>query len=124
MKAGDMTDGIFLMHIVDALRETMEFTAGVDLEKFLDTRLLIRAVTSSFEIAGEATKNLTKEFRDAHPEVKWRDMAGFRDVLIHGYFGIDEAQLWKGAKEFAPDAIAKIEQMPEYQRAKAENEAC
>ena len=121
MKAGDMTDGIFLMHIVDALRETMEFTAGIDMDKFLDTRLLIRAVTSSFEIAGEATKNLTKEFRDAHPEVKWRDMAGFRDVLIHGYFGIDEAQLWKGAKEFAPDAIAKIEQMVEYQRAKAES---
>ena len=39
------------------------------------------------------------------------------------YFGIDEAQLWKGAKEFAPDAIAKIEQMVEYQRAKAEDEA-
>ena len=123
MKAGDMTDGIFLMHIVDALRETIEFTADVDMDKFLDTSLLIRAVMASFEIAGEATKNLTKEFRDAHPEVKWRDMAGFRDVLIHGYFGIDEAQLWKGAKEFAPDAIAKIEQMPEYQRAKAENEA-
>ena len=123
MRAGDMTDGIFLIHIVDALRETMEFTAGVDMEKFLDTRLLVRAVTSSFEIAGEATKNLTKEFRDAHPEVKWRDMAGFRDVLIHGYFGIDEAQLWKGAKEFAPDAIAKIEQMVEYQRAKAEDAA-
>ena len=123
MKAGSMTDGIFLMHIVEALRETMEFTAGIDLEKFLDTKLLVRAVTSSFEIAGEATKNLTKEFRDAHPEVKWRDMAGFRDVLIHGYFGIDEAQLWKGAKEFAPDAIDKIEQMSEYQRAKAEDEA-
>ena len=123
MKAGSMTDGIFLMHIVEALRETMEFTAGIDLEKFLDTKLLIRAVTSSFEIAGEATKNLTKEFRDAHPEVKWRDMAGFRDVLIHGYFGIDEAQLWKGAKDFAPDAIDKIEQMSEYQRAKAEDEA-
>ena len=58
------------------------------------------------------------EFRDAHPEVKWRDMAGFRDVLIHGYFGIDETQLWKGAKDFAPGAIAKIEKMPEYQRAR------
>ena len=123
MKAGDMTDGIFLMHIVDALRETVEFTDGIEMEEFLDSRLLIRAVTSSFEIAGEATKNLSMEFRTAHPEVKWRDMAGFRDVLIHGYFGIDEAQLWKGAKEFAPDAIVRIEQMAEYKRAKAEEES-
>jgi len=117
MKAGDMTDGIFLIHIVDALQETIDFTAGLELEKFLDSTLVIRAVTSSFEIAGEATKNLTMEFRAAHPEVAWRDMAGFRDVLIHGYFGIDETQLWKGAKEFAPATIAKIKAMAEYQEA-------
>ena len=121
MRSGDMTDGIFLMHIVDALKETIEFTSGVEMAAFLGSKLLVRAVTSSFEIAGEATKNLTMEFRDAHPEVKWREMAGFRDVLIHGYFGIDETQLWKGAKEFAPDAIAKIERMSEYQRARAED---
>ena len=121
MKMGGMTDGIFLMHIVDALKETIEFTDGVEMTEFLDSKLLVRAVMSSFEIAGEATKNLTMEFRDAHPEVKWREMAGFRDVLIHGYFGIDETQLWKGAKEFAPDAIAHIEKMPEYLRARKED---
>ena len=113
-----MTDGIFLIHIVDALQETITFTEDVRCEEFLQSKLLIRAVTSSFEIAGEATKNLTKEFRDAHPDVKWRDMAGFRDVLIHGYFGIDEYQLWKGAKEFAPEAISKIKEMIEYQEAR------
>ena len=118
MKVGDMTDGIFLIHIVDALQETIDFTCGQSLESFLGSTLLIRAVTSSFEIAGEATKNLSREFRDAHPEVGWRDMAGFRDVLIHGYFGLDETQLWKGAKEFAPDAIAKIKAMAEYQEAR------
>ena len=115
MKAGDMTDGIFLIHIVDALQETITFTEDVECDAFLESKLLIRAVTSSFEIAGEATKNLTREFREAHPEVRWRDMAGFRDVFIHGYFGIDEYQLWKGAKEFAPEAIAKITAMKEYQ---------
>ena len=118
MKAGDMTDGVFLIHIVAALQETVDFTAGLSMEKFLGSTLLIRAVTSSFEIAGEATKNLTQELRNAHPEVEWRDMAGFRDVLIHGYFGIDETQLWKGAKEFAPSTIAKIKAMAEYQEAK------
>ncbi len=122
MKTGDMTDGIFLMHIVDALQETIDFTRDQSLETFLDSTLLIRAVTSSFEIAGEATKNLTKEFRDSHPEVAWRDMAGFRDVLIHGYFGIDETQLWSGAKEFAPDAIEKIMAMAEYQEARKRDE--
>ena len=121
MKRGDMTDGIFLMHIVDALRETVEFTKDVTLEGFLDSTLLVRGVTASFEIAGEATKNMTQEFRDAHPEIKWRDMAGFRDVLIHGYFGIDASRLWTGAKEFAPTTIAAIEALEEYKRAREED---
>ena len=43
MKLGDMTDGIFLMHIVDALKETVEFTRGVGMTEFLDSKLLIRA---------------------------------------------------------------------------------
>lgn len=118
MKYGDMTDGIFLLHIVDALKETIAFTEGVSFEKFLDTTLLIRGVTASFEIAREATKNLTDAFRAAHPEVKWRDMSGFRDVLIHGYFGIDVSRLWSGAKEFAPDTIKQIEAMEEYKAAR------
>ena len=56
MKLGNMTDGIFLMHIVDALKETIEFTSGVEMVEFLDSKLLVRAVTSSFEIAGEAKR--------------------------------------------------------------------
>ncbi len=118
MKRGEMTDGIFLMHIVDALKETISFTNGKTQEEFLASALLIRAVTASFEIAGEATKNLTNEFRDTHPEIAWRDLAGFRDVLIHGYFGLDASQLWSGAKDFAPDAVTKIEIMPEYVKAR------
>ena len=47
MKAGDMTDGIFLIHIVDALQETVTFTEGVECDAFLESKLLIRAVTST-----------------------------------------------------------------------------
>jgi len=121
MRQGNMTDGIFLMHIVDALRETMAFTDGITVGQFLDSKMAVRAVTASFEIAGEATKNLTDDLRNAHPEVRWRDMAGFRDVLIHGYFGIDASRLWTGAKEFAPVTVATIEKIPEYVQAREED---
>ena len=48
MKMGDATDGIFLLHIVDALKETIAFTDGVDMTAFLDSKLLVRAVMASF----------------------------------------------------------------------------
>jgi uncharacterized protein with HEPN domain len=114
-----MTDGVFLLHIVDALNETIDFTKDITPGDFFSSPLLIRAVTASFEIAGEATKNLSEGFRHAHPEVAWRELAAFRDVLIHAYFGIDASQLWTGAKDFAPDAVAKIGQMTEYRSARA-----
>ena len=118
MKRGDMTDGIFLLHIADALQDAIDFTAGIEsIETFIDDRKTVRAVMASFEIAGEATKNLTQEFRAAHPEIAWRDMSGFRDVLIHGYFGIDESRLWSGAKDFAPATIELIKGLSEYQAA-------
>ena len=38
---------------------------------------------------GEATKSLSTEIRTRHSDVEWRVMAGMRDQLIHGYFGVD-----------------------------------
>ena len=43
----------------------------------------------SLEIIGEATKKVSKEFTEEHPEIPWRKMAGMRDRLIHDYFGVD-----------------------------------
>jgi uncharacterized protein with HEPN domain len=47
-----------------------------------------RAWLRSLEVIGEATKNLSEEFRERHPLVEWRNIAGLRDKLIHHYFGV------------------------------------
>jgi uncharacterized protein with HEPN domain len=46
------------------------------------------AVLGGLEIIGEAAKNLSKELRAKHREAPWREIAGMRDKLIHGYFGV------------------------------------
>lgn len=53
-----------------------------------------RACLRSLEVIGEATKNLSDEFKAGHPEVEWRKIAGMRDKLIHHYFGVDWAVVW------------------------------
>jgi len=55
---------------------------------------LQRACLRSLEVIGEATKNLSDEFKAGHPEVEWRKIAGMRDKLIHHYFGVDWAVVW------------------------------
>lgn len=45
-------------------------------------------------VLGEAAKRVPDDIRARHPEIEWKKIAGFRDVLAHGYFGLDEDILW------------------------------
>ena len=65
------------------------------------------AVIRNFEVIGEAVKRLPDEYRTQHPEIPWRLMAGFRDVLIHGYEGVDLKRVWLAAIQDLP-AVAQI----------------
>ena len=58
---------------------------------------------------GEATKNLSTDIRDRYPEVHWRAMAGMRDQLIHGYFGVDYEIVWEVATAKAPELRGQID---------------
>jgi len=95
-------DVLFIRHILDAIELIEEYLEGVDYEEFLNDRMLQDAVIRELEIIGEATKNLSNEFRDKHPEIPWRQMAGMRDKLIHGYFGVDVNAVWDTAKRDLP----------------------
>jgi uncharacterized protein with HEPN domain len=66
----------------------------MDLSRFLSDETLRRAFVRSLEVIGEAVKGLPDEFRREHDDIEWRAMAGMRDRLIHGYFGVDYEIVW------------------------------
>ena len=47
------------------------------------------------QIIGEAARRIPEEYRKDHPAIPWRELAGFRDVLIHQYEGVSLAEIWQ-----------------------------
>ena len=83
-----------IKHILDECDYIIETSDGVDMEDFLADETMKRAFTRSVEIIGEAVKQIPVEFKDEHPDIQWKEMAGMRDILIHSYHRVDYAILW------------------------------
>ena len=92
-------DSVYLRHILDAIDAVSEYLAGMSRGDFLVAPMLRDAVIRQLEIIGEATKRLSAETREASPDIPWHDIAGMRDKLIHGYFGVDLDAVWLAASE-------------------------
>ncbi len=101
-------DNVFLRHILDAITRIKRYVAGLKREDFMVNYLVQDGVIRQIEIIGEATKKLSGETKKKHLDIPWKDMAGMRDKLIHGYFGVDIGAVWDTVKNDIPDLEKRI----------------
>ena len=101
---------VYLAHILERAGRIEAYVRDGH-DAFLTDHKTQDAVIRNFEVIGEAAKRVPPEFRVQHPSIPWQLMAGFRDVLIHGYEGVDIGRVWLTATRDLPvvrDAIAAI----------------
>ncbi len=94
-------DDFYLTHIAERIGRIEAYTSEGK-EGFLSSTLTQDAVIRSFEVIGEAVKQLSPAVREQAPDVPWRSIAGFRDVLIHNYIGVDVALVWETVEVQVP----------------------
>ncbi|MDD1444303.1 DUF86 domain-containing protein [Dolichospermum sp. ST_sed3] len=107
-----MKDDLFYIEsILSSIERIQSYISGKDQETFVGDFITQDASVRQLEIIGEATKRISKDFRNNNPEIPWADMAGMRDVLIHDYIDVDLEIVWKTASESIPKLKALLEKL-------------
>lgn len=101
----------YLQHILDAIDNIRDYTAGMDLAAFMADRKTRDAVVRNLEVIGEACNNVVKNnpaFAATHSAVPWGFAYEMRNALAHGYFTVDHTIVWQTIQQDLPGLRAQI----------------
>jgi uncharacterized protein with HEPN domain len=95
--------------IIDSGEKILVYTKGLTFDQFIQDSKTIDAVVRNFEIIGEAANRLPDSFKDKFPAIDWHRIRGFRNRIVHDYFGIDFAIVWQIKDSYLPEMISKLQ---------------
>ena len=101
---------LYLVHIFECIEKIERYIADGQ-EAFQADIKTQDAVVRNFEIIGEAAKRVSDDVRAKAPDIPWRRIAGFRDVLIHQYEGVNWKEVWRIAENELPKIKPKIRRL-------------
>jgi uncharacterized protein with HEPN domain len=96
-----------LLDIIEAI-ERIDRHTGDGRAAFADQELVQVWVIHNLEIVGEAARGVSEDLRRRRPDVRWREVVAMRNVLAHGYFGIDVERLWVTVEKDLPKLKEQI----------------
>ena len=85
---------LFLGDILDAVGKVEKYIKGMSFEDFVQNDMAVDAVVQNLEIIGEASGHIPEDIRSKYPEIPWKRVVGFRNIVIHGYFDVDLEIVW------------------------------
>ncbi len=110
MTPGPEADRVLLAHMGECIERIREYTAG-DRSRFEVSRLVQDAVIRNLQTLTESSQRLSDDIKATEAQVPWRELAGFRNVIVHGYLGIDLAAVWLVVDQDLPPLAAALARM-------------
>ena len=102
---------MLLLDMKEAAEKILKYTKGLSFEDFLTDDKTIDAVVRNFEIIGEASLRIDEDFRLENPQIEWKKLRGFRNRIVHDYFGIDYEIVWSILTEDLEELIFQLDQL-------------
>jgi uncharacterized protein with HEPN domain len=102
-------DLVYVGHMLDIARKAVSKTQRVSREAYDADENLRLAVIHLIQTIGEAARQVSREFCDGHPDVRWADIIGMRHKVVHDYLGVDEDIVWQVVTEDLPKLVAALE---------------
>jgi uncharacterized protein with HEPN domain len=102
-------DVIRIRHMVEAVREALQFVSGRTREDLNDDRMLALSLIKELEIIGEASNRVSNETQLAIDTIPWLDIIDMRNHLVHGYFDVDYDLVWDTVMNDLPPLLAELE---------------
>ncbi|MDZ7604048.1 MAG: DUF86 domain-containing protein [Cyclobacteriaceae bacterium] len=96
---------LLLEDMLLSAQKIKRYTKDLDYDSFLADEKTIDAVVRNFEIIGEAANRIDPDFRDSNPEIEWKRIRGFRNRIVHDYFGIDSEIVWSIVETYLEEMI-------------------
>lgn len=102
-------DAARLWDMLDFARAVTAVIQGRTQSDYERDRALRLATERALEILGEAARQVSEEFKAAHPEIPWRRLIGFRNILAHDYGEILNEKVWDVATRSVQELIPVLE---------------
>jgi len=110
VKPGPETDRVLLTHMRECLDRIREYT-NTDRTRFETSRLVQDAVIRNLQTLAESSQRLSSEIKGTEPQIPWRELAGFRNVIVHGYLGVDLGAVWLVVEQDLPPLAEAVNRM-------------
>jgi uncharacterized protein with HEPN domain len=110
VKPGPEADRVLLAHMRDCLARIAE-NANAERTRLDASRLVQDAVIRNLQTLAESGQRLSGEIKSTEPQIPWRELSGFRNVIVHGYLGVDLGAVWLVVEQDLPPLAEAVNRM-------------
>jgi len=104
------SDALYLVDIVERIRR-IQTSASEGREMFFSSTEKQDSILHNLRLLGESVRRISGDLKERHPEVPWREIAAFRNVVVHDYLSLDLGLVWKIVTDRVPELHRQIERI-------------